>query len=237
MKKEISSIHDVENLGNLIIKNTRYNLSDKIIWILFFSAIWFCFLGIFAILHLIEFFKIGWCITIESCGWISSSSSIIILMFLWGFIWLWIMYALFKWIEKLIIIPILDKIRNTVKGILTSHVILSSEIKNVDNLDTILEKIIDIYSLQKVIINLDTFIFFITPARRADFKKIIQISNKTCYKIIIDLRSDLLTRIEEQKQTLSGAKADVEEHISGTTALEQVSEAQKLRLDEQIRQF
>ncbi len=55
--------------------------------------------------------------------------------------------------------------------------------------------------------------------------------------IIIDLRSDLTTRLTEQQQILESAKWEVEQNIVGTPELLAVSEAQKLRLDSQIEQF
>jgi phage shock protein A len=55
--------------------------------------------------------------------------------------------------------------------------------------------------------------------------------------VLTDLRSDLATRLTEQKQSLESAKTEVEKNITGTPELLAVSEAQKLRLDRQIEQF
>lgn len=55
--------------------------------------------------------------------------------------------------------------------------------------------------------------------------------------ILLDLRSDLATRLTEQQQILEWAKSEVQKNIVGTPELLAVSEAQKLRLDRQIEQF
>jgi hypothetical protein len=53
----------------------------------------------------------------------------------------------------------------------------------------------------------------------------------------MNLRSDLATRLTEQRSTLESAKTEVEKNITGTPELLAVSEAQQLRLDRQIEQF
>ena len=55
--------------------------------------------------------------------------------------------------------------------------------------------------------------------------------------ILINLRSDLQLRLEEQQKTLEQTKSEVEKNIHWTTELEQVSELQRARLDRQIEQF
>lgn len=54
---------------------------------------------------------------------------------------------------------------------------------------------------------------------------------------LLDLRSDLATRLTEQQQILESAKTEVEKNITGTPELLAVSELQKERLDRQIEQF
>lgn len=60
---------------------------------------------------------------------------------------------------------------------------------------------------------------------------------QTLLNILLNLSSDLSIRLTEQQKILEWAKSEVEKNIQWTTALEQVSEAQKLRLDKQIEQF
>ena len=55
--------------------------------------------------------------------------------------------------------------------------------------------------------------------------------------ILLDLRSDLATRLTEQRQILESAKSEVEKNITGTPELLAVSELQRTRLDRQIEQF
>jgi phage shock protein A len=55
--------------------------------------------------------------------------------------------------------------------------------------------------------------------------------------ILTDLRSDLATRLAEQRSALESAKTEVEQNITGTPELLAVSEAQQVRLDRQIEQF
>ena len=55
--------------------------------------------------------------------------------------------------------------------------------------------------------------------------------------ILTDLRSDLATRLTEQRQILESAKTEVEKNITGTPELLAVLETQKVRLDRQIEQF
>lgn len=57
------------------------------------------------------------------------------------------------------------------------------------------------------------------------------------YPLILDLRSDLATRLTEQQQILEWAKSEVVRNITGTPELLAVSEVQKARLDRQIEQF
>lgn len=58
-----------------------------------------------------------------------------------------------------------------------------------------------------------------------------------CTGILENLRSDLTTRLAEKQSVLEFAKTEVEKHITGTPELLAVSEAQKTRLDRQIKQF
>ena len=58
-----------------------------------------------------------------------------------------------------------------------------------------------------------------------------------CTGILENLRSDLTTRLAEKQSVLESAKTEVEKHITGTPELLAVSEAQKTRLDRQIKQF
>ena len=115
---------------------------------------------------------------------------------------------------------------------------LQESIEKIEDITTIQEKMHEIWKTIKKILILRKVLSWITTK-----KSFIEINNYFKTEIgvflssMINLRSDLLTRIEEQKQTLTWAKADVEDHISGTTALEQVSELQRARLDEQIHQF
>jgi hypothetical protein len=55
--------------------------------------------------------------------------------------------------------------------------------------------------------------------------------------ILTDLRSDLKIRLTEQQNLLESAKSEVEKNIGGMSALEEVSELQRARLDRQIEQF
>ena len=59
----------------------------------------------------------------------------------------------------------------------------------------------------------------------------------TLIKYLTDLRSDLATRLAEQRSVLESAKTEVEKNITGTPELVAVSEAQQVRLDRQIEQF
>ncbi len=145
---------------------------------------------------------------------------------------------------------IVQRIQNNIVWILNNTLSLNRELSTDNNLlyeiDVIATKTQNIYTLLWKVefyrkLNPNIMHIYITKSRSIGmgwtFNKFYKAECEFIYHILTDLRSDLLTRIEDQKQTLTGAKADVEEHISGTTALEQVSEAQKLRLDEQIRQF
>ena len=55
--------------------------------------------------------------------------------------------------------------------------------------------------------------------------------------VMEDLRSDLATRLTEQRSILESAKSEVEQNITGTPELIAVSETQRVRLDRQIGQF
>jgi phage shock protein A len=62
-------------------------------------------------------------------------------------------------------------------------------------------------------------------------------TTKWIIKILLNLRSDLATRLAEQQSTLTEAKSELEANVKGTTELESVSELQVARLDRQIEQF
>ncbi|MBX9809778.1 hypothetical protein K2X92_05300 [Candidatus Gracilibacteria bacterium] len=56
-------------------------------------------------------------------------------------------------------------------------------------------------------------------------------------KVIFDFKNDLGVHINEQQKILESAKLEVENNIKGTPELEEVSELQKIRLDNQVKQF
>jgi flagellar motility protein MotE (MotC chaperone) len=65
----------------------------------------------------------------------------------------------------------------------------------------------------------------------------LELEYKFLLNILTDLRSDLATRLTEQRSILESAKTEVEHNITGTPELLAVSELQKARLDRQIEQF
>lgn len=56
-------------------------------------------------------------------------------------------------------------------------------------------------------------------------------------KVIFDFKNDLGVHINEQQKILESAKLEVENNIKWTPELEEVSELQKIRLDNQVKQF
>jgi hypothetical protein len=122
--------------------------------------------------------------------------------------------------------------------LIASNIQLSSEINWSHDIVNILEIIQSIHAL---ILKLKKYkiIFWIIYARwfRERLNNILEIEYTFLLNILTDLRSDLVTRLAEQRSALESAKTEVEKNITGTPELLAVSEAQKLRLDRQIEQF
>lgn len=55
--------------------------------------------------------------------------------------------------------------------------------------------------------------------------------------LLIDLRSDLQIRLNEQQKILESARSEFTDNIRWSSELAEVSELQKVRLDKQIEQF
>ena len=118
------------------------------------------------------------------------------------------------------------------KNILT---ILDNETDNLDTIQTIVIKNLEIRNIVseiQILKFLDKFFFV-----QYNYSNILNTLLSNLIKYLTDLRSDLATRLSEQRSTLESAKTEVEKNITGTPELLAVSEAQQVRLDRQIEQF
>ncbi len=108
----------------------------------------------------------------------------------------------------------------------------------IDQINTIFLKLENIQrTFQKVQIYQKLTEFLLSNKWRIMLKNEIQKELQYFINYILNLRSDLTTRLTEQKNILESAKSEVSKNIQWTTELDQVSELQKIRLDKQIEQF
>jgi hypothetical protein len=113
--------------------------------------------------------------------------------------------------------------------------ILDNEINNLDIIEVITTKNLKIRTIVSEIQMLKFLdkIFFV----RYMYSNTLNAILLTLIEYLLDLRSDLATRIIEQQSALESAKTEVENTITGTPELLAVSEAQQVRLERQIEQF
>ncbi len=98
--------------------------------------------------------------------------------------------------------------------------------------------------LQKIYKNIVYFqilrhILFIVLTKSSKQNTLIALKNELWFLInfSFELKEQLSEEIKEQRNKILNSKSDIEENLSWTPELLEVSEAQKLRLDRQIEQF
>lgn len=107
----------------------------------------------------------------------------------------------------------------------------------IEEIPHIISSLDAIYSKMQVIKRLLIFRFMFSKLGKDRLHKLLILITQISIQIITNLRSDLALRLTEQQKTLEQAKSEIEKTIRWTSALEQVSELQKARLDRQIEQF
>ena len=108
----------------------------------------------------------------------------------------------------------------------------------VEPFDQIIKKTKHIHTLISVIYRMNKFISLFLGIKAINkINMYLQKNISDLMNFLIDLRSDLASRLTEQRQILESAKTEVEENITGTPELIAVSELQKTRLDRQIEQL
>ena len=107
---------------------------------------------------------------------------------------------------------------------------------NHSRIDTVSNILTSIESIHKAFSNLPILKKY-AYAKDSKYLFLQKLETEYFIEILLDLRSDLATRLTEQQQILEWAKSEVQKNIVGTPELLAVSEAQKLRLDRQIEQF
>ncbi len=108
-----------------------------------------------------------------------------------------------------------------------------TEHSKIQNIDEILKCI---ESIHKAFSNLPILKQY-AYAKDSKYLFLQKLETEYFIEILLDLRSDLATRLTEQQEILEWAKSEVEHNITGTPELLAVSELQKARLDRQIEQF
>ena len=142
-----------------------------------------------------------------------------------------------KFLEKTILNPLLIQITKSINTIIELHKEISYNIDSLKSINSILNKTENINLLQNKLYRMRFLISILDYRNSREFSRVTTASLKWCIVILTDLRSDLATRLTEQRSVLESAKTEVEKNITGTPELLAVSEAQKLRLDRQIEQF
>ena len=158
---------------------------------------------------------------------------IIVNIGLWG---IWAAYIVYV-VGQGLIYPFSYTINRISKHITDLHHTIGVKISSVQNIDEILDKIDSIQHLYSFLRIYKWVIYYISHSHYPEFSGILEQTLEWIASILLDLRSDLATRLTEQQQILKSAKTEVEENITGTPELIAVSEAQQVRLDRQIEQF
>ena len=153
--------------------------------------------------------------------------------------WTCIPYFMIKYIGSYLLIrPLLSLLNLICTQIKSAHTYIQKDIKNVQDIDTILEKVNELFFLHKKLIFINSCIlYFHFGSEKSSFSLTLSYSLTWMNMILQNLRSDLTLRLAEQQKTLEWAKSDVEMNIRWSTELNAVSELQKARLDRQIEQF
>lgn len=168
-------------------------------------------------------------ILVLSAFWLQSIAS-----YSWLLILLWIVYAplkTFKILEKN------DPFRALPNNTLKIYKIFQETPFSVEKIDTIIA-LID--STRQEVISLhkfEKFWFLFSQKSRINIIELKSLIFPIIYAILRDLQKDIFHHTEVQISKLQKAKSTVEQNITGTIELEQVSELQKARLNSQIEQF
>ncbi len=151
------------------------------------------------------------------------------LLFLFAFIWAIPFIAIcwyVQWISRLI------------QHTLVKAKLNLGSLDQRENIDEILEKTTVIRKTISILaISIKTTGFLLRESGKTFLKEKINGELIFFLQFLQNLKSDLALHLSEQKHNLEEAKDEVTENIVGTTALEQVSELQKERLNRQIEQF
>lgn len=173
------------------------------------------------ILFLWWFFYLFW-LSIQQQSYISVGIWTALSTLLWAGIWI----ARARFYSK-----IEPTVKSQILDLLEIHKELIGTFTITESLDGILEKT---ELLEKMI---RENLWFIKKKNLRIFKDLSTKEVIFCHSILSNLRSDINLRAEEQKATLKQAQIDISKYITWSDSLNKVSELQKSRLNEQIRQF
>ena len=204
----------------------QLNKFTKSIWWILFMILFFLLMIWGGLLWLL------WAIIsilVLSAFWLQSIAS-----YSWLLILLWIVYAplkTFRILEKN------DPFRALPNNTLKIYKIFQETPFSVEKIDTIIaltdstrQELISLHKFEK-------FWFLFSQKSRINIIELKSLIFPIIYAILRDLQKDILHHTEVQISKLQKAKSTVEQNITGTIELEQVSELQKARLDRQIEQF
>lgn len=136
-----------------------------------------------------------------------------------------------KWINET------NSFSKLINNILKLYRIYEKDSHKFLGIEEILDSSYEIYQWIIIIDESMKYSFLLTKKSQKKIWELKEFSINMNYKYLTKVRYDLNLRLAEQQKTLESAKSEVEKNIQWTTALEQVSEVQKLRLDRQIEQF
>jgi hypothetical protein len=105
------------------------------------------------------------------------------------------------------------------------------------SIDDIIDKNRKLRSNINSLLRTRKYFFWISKDIKVKLKEYVDTLLLEAIATIHKFRSDLVTRLAEQRSALESAKTEVEKNITGTPELLAVSEAQQVRLDRQIEQF
>ena len=151
-----------------------------------------------------------------------------------GNIWymgIWIIVCIIIAIRKYISDNIRNKTWQKINSIISSHLLLIQDIEKVQSIEEVLEKL---NTLKKIIL---VDFQYLRSQNIKIWKTIYKKEVQLCIYILINLRSDLQIRLDEQKKSLESAKSEVKSNIKWNSELASLQSSQKIRLDRQIEQF
>ena len=140
-------------------------------------------------------------------------------------------------IRYFVIETVTSTINTYVDEIISVYKVIINGVNQISDAEEILQKMQTMPKLFRKLKRIRGYISFFDSDNSRTLSHIQENDQAVIMAVIQDMISDLQLRLEEQQKTLEQAKSEVEQNIHGTSELNQVSELQRARLDQQIEQF